>query len=127
MNDKHIKVATKKMMAYPKNDKYVDNYELYNCLHCAEEYLSQGILESEEEFCPKHTNFIYCVECDVTANKSSMKKLNENEWLCSKCFVPRCSQCNEPIESESSSAELRCKQCYNDYWEDIMEDEYNDM
>ena len=29
MSEKKIRVATQKMMAYPKNDEYDDNYELH--------------------------------------------------------------------------------------------------
>ena len=54
MSEKKIRVATKKMMAYPKDEQYEDNYELHRCLHCKEEYLSQGILDEEVEFCPLH-------------------------------------------------------------------------
>jgi len=124
MNEKKIRVATKKMMAYPKHEVYEDSYELYKCLHCKEEYLSQGILDEEVEFCPLHINFAYCIECEETAEKSEMKEVSDNEFYCGDCFYPRCSECNEPMEKDSG--QFCSKQCYNEYMGDIMEDEYKD-
>lgn len=124
MKEKKIKVATKKMMAYPKDEEYEDNYELHRCFHCKEEYLSQGLIEDETTFCPLHNNFTYCVECETTADKSEMTEVSENEWYCSDCFVPRCSQCDEPMERDNG--EFCSKQCYDEYWSDLMEDEYKD-
>ena len=124
MSEKKIRVATQKMMAYPKHEVYEDSYELHKCLHCKEEYLSQGILDEEVEFCPLHINFAYCIECGETAEKSEMTEVSETEFYCSECFVPRCSECNEPMEKDEGK--FCSKQCYNEYMGDIMEDEYKD-
>jgi hypothetical protein len=43
-SERRIKVVTKKMMAYQKDEQYEDNYELHKFFHCKEEYISQGIL-----------------------------------------------------------------------------------
>ncbi len=92
MKDKKIRVATKKMMAYPKNDEYEDNYELHRCLHCKQEYLSQGLIEEEFDFCPLHTDFKECVMCGITQDPSEMTEDEENELYCSDCFIPKDSK-----------------------------------
>jgi hypothetical protein len=122
MKENKIKVATKKVMAYPKNTSYEDEYEMYSCHHCGEEYLSQGCEESEELFCPLHSDHKICVWCDTTDKQSEMKEQDE-EWYCQECFSPKCTQCGEPVEDESQYCS---KQCYDEYWADIMEDDYKD-
>jgi hypothetical protein len=126
MSDRQIRVATKKMMAHPKDEQYEDNYELHRCLHCKQEYLSQGIIEDEFDFCPLHIEFKRCVDCGASADKSEMTEVEEKEWYCSDCFVPCCSQCDSPVESKNKVGEFCSKQCYDDYWGGIMQDEYKD-
>lgn len=89
MSEKKIKVGTKKMMAYPKNEEYEDSYELHRCLHCKQEYLSQGVIEEEYDFCPLHTDFKHCIMCGITQDPIEMTEDEENEWYCTECFVPR--------------------------------------
>jgi hypothetical protein len=119
-----IKLETKKVMAYPKASNCQDDYELYSCLHCSEEYLSQGNKESEQNFCPRHSDFQVCVWCDTT-NKASGMVEDRDEFYCKECHCPKCIQCDEPIDAEENS-QFCSKQCYNEYWADIMEDDYKD-
>jgi hypothetical protein len=123
-NVPRIKLETKKVMAYPKDKTSEDNYELYSCHHCGEEYLSQGIKEEEEMFCPLHSDHKMCVWCDKTNKESEMREQDE-EFYCKECFSPKCIQCDEPIDEEEDK-QFCSKQCYNEYWSDIMEDEYKD-
>lgn len=126
MSERKIVVATKKMMAYPKDEQYDDSYELHKCLHCKEEYLSQGILDEEVDFCPLHINYANCVECDLTAEKSEMSKIGENEFYCSDCDVPRCTQCDKPLESiqrQYSFGQYCSIKCKDEHWFDLIGDD----
>lgn len=118
-----IKLETKKVMAYPKDKSQEDSYELYTCHHCGEEYLSQGLKEDEELFCPRHQDHKICVWCNKTDKSKEMKE-QEDEWYCEECFTPKCTQCGEAMEEDAG--QFCSKQCYNEYWGDIMEDEYKD-
>jgi hypothetical protein len=119
-----IKLETKKVMAYPKASNCQDDYELYSCLHCSEEYLSQGNKESEQNFCPRHSDFQVCVWCDATKKESEMIE-DRDEFFCKECYCPKCIQCDEPMDAEEKS-QFCSKECYNEYWSDIMEDDYKD-
>lgn len=121
-NNPKIQLETKKVMAYPKNPQYDDDYEIFKCHHCGEEYLSQGCLESQELFCPIHNQHKICVWCDETDVKENMVEEDE-QWYCKSCFCPKCTQCGEPTEDEG---QFCSKQCYDEYWGDIMEDDYKD-
>ena len=50
---------------------------------------------------------------------------DRDEFYCKECHCPKCIQCDEPIDAEENS-QFCSKQCYNEYWSDIMEDEYKD-
>ena len=119
-----IKLETKKVMAFPKAFNCEDEYELYRCLHCSEEYLSQGNKESEQDFCPRHSDFKVCVWCDATNKESEMIE-DRDEFFCKECYCPKCIQCDEPMDAEEKS-QFCSKECYNEYWSDIMEDDYKD-
>lgn len=126
MSEKKIRVATKKMMAYPKDEQYEDNYELHRCLHCKQEYLSQGIIEEEFDFCPLHIGFKDCVDCGTTAEKSEMSKIGDNEFYCSDCDVPRCTQCDKPLESikvQYSFGQYCSLKCKDEQWLDLVGDD----
>ncbi len=117
-NVPRIKLDTKKVMAYRKSVKHDDEYELYNCHHCGEEYLSQGIKDNEQLFCPKHSDYQICVWCDVTAKESEMK-IQDAEFYCSECFAPKCRECGEPasnLEDQFCSDE-----CRKGFWGDSTE------
>jgi hypothetical protein len=119
-----IKVATKKLMAYPKKNGCEDEYELYSCRHCGEEYLTQGNNDSEQLFCPKHNEYQICVWCDATGVEKDMK-FYDDEWYCEECYCPKCIQCDEPLDEEENS-QFCSKHCYNEYWDDLMEDEFKE-
>jgi hypothetical protein len=92
MSEKKIRVATKKMMAYPKSRVVENPYELGRCKYCNEEYLSQFIKDEEFDFCPLHSDFKTCIECEKTESKDDMTEVYDNEWYCTECFVPRDSR-----------------------------------
>jgi hypothetical protein len=121
-----IKVETKKVMAYPKASNCEDNYELYHCLHCSEEYLSQGNKLHEQDFCPRHSDFQVCVWCGCSDKESNMIEVKEDcGFYCKECYCPKCIQCDERMDAEEKS-QFCSKECYNEYWSDIMEDDYKD-
>jgi hypothetical protein len=121
-----IKLETNKVMAYPKASNCEDNYELYRCLHCSEEYLSQGNKLHEQDFCPKHQDYQSCIWCGCSDKESNMIEVKEDcGFYCKECYCPKCIQCDEPIDAEENS-QFCSKQCYNEYWADIMEDDYKD-
>jgi len=122
-NNPKIQLETKKVMAYVKNPKYDDDYEIFKCHHCGEEYLSQGCLESEELFCPIHSKHKICVWCDETDTKENMVEEDE-QWYCKGCFSPKCLQCEEP--TQGGGGQFCSKQCHDEYWGDVMEDDYKD-
>ena len=121
MKEPHkIKLQTKKVMAYPKALNCDDNYELYRCLHCGDEYLSQGNLLHEQDFCPKHQDYQSCIWCGSSDKESKMIEVKEDcGFYCKECNNSRCIQCDKPLEKNDN--QFCSKQCYNDYWIDIIE------
>lgn len=114
-----IKWQTKKVMAYPKASNCEDDYELYKCLHCGEEYLTQGNKDSELAFCPRHTDYSVCAWCDVTEKKSEMIEEEDGGFYCKECNSPKCSQCGESInDGDSQFCSAECRQCF---WGDSNE------
>lgn len=113
-----IKLETKKVMAYPKSSTHQDDYEIYRCLHCGEEYLTQAIKESEMNFCPRHSDFEVCVWCDSTQNKKDMVQ-EDNEFYCKECNSPKCSQCDEPLDNRD--AQFCSFDCQKSFWGDSTE------
>lgn len=113
-----IKMDTKKVMAYPKSNSQ-DDYELFSCLHCGEEYLSQGLIFSEQDFCPRHSDFKVCVWCDSTNKLTEMVKEND-EFYCKNCHSDRCIQCDKTLSDDEN--QFCSKQCYNEYWGEMTEE-----
>ena len=54
------KIEPKQMMAHPKNEKVKSEYVTHNCIECEEDYLSQGIVQHEMDFCPNHVDLRFC-------------------------------------------------------------------
>jgi DNA-directed RNA polymerase subunit RPC12/RpoP len=113
-----IKLETKKVMAYTKASDCIDDYELYRCLHCGEEYLTQAIKESEMNFCPRHSDFAVCVWCDSTQNKKEMIK-EEDGFYCKDCNSPKCSQCG--VSTNNSNTQFCSVECRAEFWGDSTE------
>lgn len=115
------RVIPKKIMAYPKTSERYD-YDTFLCFHCKEEYLSEGIIDHESIFCPKHTDYEFCYQCDSSFSKDEMKVDRDEFYYCSDCYFPKCIECGEAVNDEQ---ERFCsQQCANEYWVDLDEDDY---
>lgn len=123
MSDNKIRVETKRLMAYPLNEDIPDQYELYKCEHCREEYLTQGEIDYETLWCPIHANFDYCHKCEQSFDKNEMQIDTDDSYVCNDCNVPICIECGEPLDKEED-ARFCSQRCYTDYWADMDEDEH---
>ena len=116
-----IKVETKKVMAYPKASNCEDNYELYRCLHCSEEYLSQGNKLHEQDFCPRHSDFQVCVWCGCSDKESNMIEVKEDcGFYCKECNSPKCSQCGQST-NDGGESQFCSTECRQEFWGDSTE------
>jgi hypothetical protein len=117
MNNKGIKLETKKMMAYPLNEDIPDQYELCKCKHCNEKYLSQCEIPEEMTFCPLHTNYQFCCACEKSFDEKELQSDNDEDLYCNDCIKRRCVECGEVISVDDDEEARFCSQkCYNDYW-----------
>lgn len=123
---KHIlgKIEPKQMMAHPKDDKAKVEYVTHTCIECDEDYLSQGIVQHEMDFCPKHVDLRFCETCCEVFPKEKCSQSNEDElWYCEDCFTYKCRECDAEMEEDDKYCS---RECYNVYLADMNEDEYKE-
>ena len=117
------KIEPKQMMAHPKNEKVKSEYVTHNCIECEEDYLSQGIVQHEMDFCPNHVDLRFCETCCEVFPKEECNQSDDDLWHCDECFKYKCRQCDEEMEEDIKYCS---RQCYNEYLADINEDEYKE-
>jgi DNA-directed RNA polymerase subunit RPC12/RpoP len=123
---KHIlgSIEPKKMMAHPLSEKAKDkDYVVYECMNCDAEYLSQGIEDLEEDFCPNCEDKRFCEECCEIFDKKDGQMNNNDAWVCEDCFAYKCSQCDEEMDEDITYCS---KQCHSEAMADLHEDEYKE-
>jgi hypothetical protein len=119
MTQKLGKIEPKKMMAYPFNDKLGYDYETYQCYHCKEKYLTQGVIDIESVFCPMHKDYEFCMGCDKCFDLNELENVND-AYYCNNCMIPKCLECGEKLNNLDDKY---CSQdCYVASWKDLNYD-----
>lgn len=103
------KIVTKKILAFAKtNDE--DEYRTFVCTECNKEYLSQGIIDIENHFCPNHSDCYYCNGCGDMFNENELKEDSKDEELyCKECYTEYCKNCGDSIKKDDVYCSNECK------------------
>ena len=114
------KITPKEIMAHPKGlDKKDIEYVKHDCIECEEEYLSQGLLTHEQDFCPKHTDLRICEECCEVFPINECKEADEGMWYCKADYKYKCRQCGDDMDSDMRFCS---KQCSVEYTSEYISD-----
>ena len=101
------KINTKKMKAYPSTDSEIP-YITSFCYICDDEYLTQNLIEEEQEKCPECKGKERCCSCEEVFDLDELKETGDYEWECEDCYQPTCIACNEPVEEEGMACSDWC-------------------
>ena len=112
-NQKLASIKPKKILAHQKNEKDID-YKTFICLECNKEYLSQGLVDLEQDFCPLHINSDYCNGCNESFDNSKLKldKI-DNELYCNECYTEYCINCKDSVRVGSTYCSNECRTEFN--------------
>ena len=103
------KIVPKKMIAFPKIDNEID-YKTFVCIECDTEYLSQGIFDIENHFCPNHSDCYYCNGCGEMFNDDELNEDSKDEQLyCKLCYTEYCKNCGDSIKIDDVYCSNECK------------------
>lgn len=117
MSKKLAQIEVKKIMAYKKNPKNTSEYLNVICLKCKKEYLTQGIILNELDFCPLHTDYKCCNGCDEPFDGEKLKEDFDGEYYCKNCFRKKCENCNEDVEEDGGR--FCSKSCYQEFFSEL--------